>query len=80
MCCHEGACRVGNRPDEGDPGLACARSTEGDFRPKLDAVREQLNAVAEGWTREQKDQCLQETEKSFSLSGALLRTIMTAAE
>ncbi len=51
---------------------------EGDFRPKLDAVREALNAVAEGWSREEKDQCLQETEKSFSYSGALLRTIMTA--
>lgn len=53
---------------------------EGDFRPKLDAVREALNAVAEGWSREEKDQCLQETEKSFSYSGALLRTIMTAED
>ena len=52
---------------------------DGDFRPKLDAVREELNAVAEGWTREQKDQCLQETEKSFAYSGGLLRTIMAAA-
>ena len=29
---------------------------EGDVRQKLDAVRDELNAVAEEWTREQKDQ------------------------
>ena len=50
---------------------------DGDFRTKLDAVREQLNEVAEGWTREQKDHCLQETEKSFKYSGGLLRIIMS---
>lgn len=48
---------------------------EGDFRAKLDEVRAQLNAVAEGWTREEKDSCLEETEKSFKYSGGLLRTI-----
>ena len=51
---------------------------EGDFKQKLDAVRAQLNAVAEGWTREDKDRCLQETEKSFAYSGGLLRTITAA--
>lgn len=48
---------------------------DGDFRAKLDEVRAQLNAVAEGWTREEKDSCLDETEKSFKYSGGLLRTI-----
>ncbi|CAL8470900.1 g10442 [Coccomyxa elongata] len=48
---------------------------DGDFRAKLDDVRAQLNAVAEGWTREEKDSCLEETEKSFKYSGGLLRTI-----
>ncbi|EIE20258.1 heme oxygenase-like protein [Coccomyxa subellipsoidea C-169] len=48
---------------------------EGDFRAKLDEVRAQLNAVAEGWTREEKDSCLEETQKSFKYSGGLLRTI-----
>ncbi|KAK9828681.1 hypothetical protein WJX72_001504 [[Myrmecia] bisecta] len=48
---------------------------EGDFRQYLEAVKGDLNAVADGWTREQKDHCLQETEKSFSYSGGLLRTI-----
>lgn len=35
-------------------------------------VRDNLNVVAEGWTREQKDHCLEETEKSFKYSGALM--------
>ena len=48
---------------------------EGDVRQKLDAVRDELNAVAEEWTREQKDHCLQETQKSFSYSSGILRTI-----
>jgi heme oxygenase len=48
---------------------------EGDFRPKLDVVRTQLNEVAEQWTREEKDHCLQETEKSFKYSGGLLSSI-----
>lgn len=48
---------------------------DGDFRAKLDEVRAQLNAVADTWTREEKDSCLQETEKSFKYSGGLLRTI-----
>ena len=48
---------------------------DGDFRAKLAEVRAPLNAVAEGWTREEKDSCLDETEKSFKYSGGLLRTI-----
>ena len=70
------------------PARMCVRVTapdgrlllqyEGDFKEKLNAVREQLNAVAEGWTREDKDRCLQETEKSFAYSGGLLRTITSS--
>ncbi|KAK9842217.1 hypothetical protein WJX81_001029 [Elliptochloris bilobata] len=52
---------------------------DGEVREKLDAVRERLNEVAEGWSREQKDRCLAETEKSFSYSGGLLRTIVVPA-
>lgn len=52
---------------------------EGDVREKLDAVRERLNEVAEGWTREQKDRCLAETEESFKYSGGILRTIVVPA-
>jgi hypothetical protein len=31
--------------------------------------------AAEGWSREEKDRCLEETGKSFQLSGQLLRLI-----
>ena len=38
-------------------------------------VKEKLNQAAEGWSREEKDACLEETSKSFQLSGKLLRLI-----
>ena len=41
----------------------------------LTRVRSALNDVAEGWSREEKDRCLEETGKSFELSGQLLRLI-----
>ena len=40
---------------------------DGDYKPFLEDVRDRLNSVAEGWTRDQKDRCLQETEKSFQV-------------
>jgi heme oxygenase (biliverdin-producing, ferredoxin) len=49
---------------------------DGDLKALLDATKGSLNDVAEGWSREEKDHCLEETEKSFQYSGALLRTIM----
>ena len=52
----------------------------GDHRPLLDAVRQSLDAVAETWTRDQKDRCLAETEESFKMSGALLRSIAEPVE
>jgi heme oxygenase (biliverdin-producing, ferredoxin) len=33
--------------------------------------------VPQSWSREEKDHCLEETEKSFSYSGGLLRHIFT---
>ena len=63
------------------PGEAVAApGGGGDHRPLLDAVRRSLDAVAEGWTREQKDRCLAETEESFKMSGALLRSIAEPVE
>jgi heme oxygenase len=41
----------------------------------LASVKEKLNAAAEAWSREEKDRCLEETGKSFQLSGKLLRLI-----
>ncbi|CAI7829630.1 unnamed protein product [Closterium sp. NIES-54] len=50
---------------------------EGELPDLLAAVREKLNEVAEDWTREQKDHCLEETEKSFKYSGQLLRLLIS---
>ena len=38
-----------------------------DLKALLESVRETLNRVADTWTREQKDHCLQETQKSFQV-------------
>lgn len=40
---------------------------EGDLQEHMNAVKENLNKVAETWSREQKDHCLEETEKSFKV-------------
>ena len=39
---------------------------EGDYKPYLENVRDSINTVADSWTREQKDHCLEETKNSFS--------------
>eukprot|EP00262_Sarcandra_glabra_P005585 TRINITY_DN17307_c0_g1_i1.p1 TRINITY_DN17307_c0_g1~~TRINITY_DN17307_c0_g1_i1.p1 ORF type:complete len:288 (+),score=43.76 TRINITY_DN17307_c0_g1_i1:121-984(+) len=50
---------------------------DGDLSQLLQNVREKLNRVAEGWSREEKNRCLEETEKSFKYSGEILRLILT---
>ncbi|XP_062078055.1 heme oxygenase 1, chloroplastic [Humulus lupulus] len=50
---------------------------DGDLSQLLHNVREKLNKVAESWTREEKNHCLEETEKSFKHSGDILRLILT---
>ncbi|VFQ67433.1 unnamed protein product [Cuscuta campestris] len=50
---------------------------EGDISQLLQNVRDKLNKVSENWTREQKNHCLEETEKSFELSGDILRLILS---
>jgi hypothetical protein len=40
---------------------------EGDYKPLLENVKDSLNRVAENWSRDQKDQCLEETETSFKV-------------
>jgi len=49
----------------------------GELPQLLQSVREKLNMVAESWTREEKDHCLEETEKSFKFSGDILRLILS---
>ncbi|KAG9450406.1 hypothetical protein H6P81_010371 [Aristolochia fimbriata] len=50
---------------------------EGDLSQLLQNVREKLNKVAENWSREEKNHCLEETEKSFKYSGQILRLILS---
>ncbi|KAI3920577.1 hypothetical protein MKX01_039202 [Papaver californicum] len=50
---------------------------DGELSQLLQNVREKLNIVAESWSREEKNHCLEETEKSFKYSGELLRLILT---
>jgi heme oxygenase len=50
---------------------------DGELPELLAAVKSNLNKVAEGWTREEKNLCLEETESSFKYSGKILRTIIS---
>ncbi|KAK9947565.1 hypothetical protein M0R45_003183 [Rubus argutus] len=50
---------------------------DGELPQLLQNVREKLNKVAESWTREEKNHCLEETEKSFKHSGEILRLILS---
>ncbi|KAF5178060.1 Heme oxygenase 1 protein, partial [Thalictrum thalictroides] len=50
---------------------------DGDLSQLLNNVREMLNRVAESWSREEKNHCLEETEKSFKHSGEILRLILS---
>lgn len=51
---------------------------EGDIKELLNDVRTKIDATATEWSRDQKDHCLQETEKSFKYSGAILKCISQA--
>ncbi|OIV96176.1 hypothetical protein TanjilG_14853 [Lupinus angustifolius] len=50
---------------------------DGDLSQLLQNVRDKLNKVAEEWSKEEKNHCLEETEKSFKLSGEILRLILS---
>ncbi|CAI9780419.1 unnamed protein product [Fraxinus pennsylvanica] len=50
---------------------------DGDLSQLLQNVREKLNRVAETWTKEEKNHCLEETEKSFKFSGDIMRLILS---
>ncbi|KAL4324894.1 hypothetical protein GQ457_11G017670 [Hibiscus cannabinus] len=50
---------------------------DGDLSQLLQNVRDKLNKVSESWTREEKNHCLEETEKSFKHSGDILRLILS---
>lgn len=48
---------------------------EGDVRKLLDAVRNSLNMMADDWSQEEKQACLEETPTTFKDSGSLLQLI-----
>ncbi|XP_059637973.1 heme oxygenase 1, chloroplastic [Cornus florida] len=50
---------------------------DGDLSQLLQTVRDKLNRVAESWSRDEKNHCLEETEKSFKFSGDILRLILS---
>lgn len=50
---------------------------DGDLLKMLKHVKEKLNKVAEGWSREEKNHCLEETGKSFKYSGKIIRLIIS---
>ncbi|XP_039142607.1 heme oxygenase 1, chloroplastic-like [Dioscorea cayenensis subsp. rotundata] len=50
---------------------------EGNLSQLLQNVREKINQVSNSWSREEKDHCLEETEKSFKYSGEILRLILS---
>ncbi|CAH8377472.1 unnamed protein product [Eruca vesicaria subsp. sativa] len=50
---------------------------DGDISELLKNVSEELNKVSELWTREEKNHCLDETEKAFKFYGALLRSLVS---
>ena len=47
----------------------------GGLDAMMTRTKARLNEAAEKWSREEKDRCLEETGKSFELSGKLLRLI-----
>lgn len=51
---------------------------DGQLSQLLQNVRDKLNEVTEGWSREEKDHCLEETETSFKFSGEVLRLILVS--
>ncbi|KAL7134751.1 hypothetical protein ABFS83_11G046800 [Erythranthe nasuta] len=50
---------------------------DGELSQLLQNVRDKLDRVAQSWSREEKDHCLEETEKSFKFSGQILRLILS---
>lgn len=50
---------------------------EGDLTQKLEAVRGEINSLAESWTAEQRQRCLDSTMDSFKYSGSIMQAIMS---
>ena len=49
---------------------------EGEVSQLVGGVKERLNEVAGGWSRDEKDSCLRETARTFKYSGNLLKELV----
>ncbi|KAJ0231537.1 Heme oxygenase 4 [Hirschfeldia incana] len=49
---------------------------DGHISELLKNVKEELNKVSELWTREEKNHCLEETEKAFKFYGELFHSLV----
>ncbi|EPS64860.1 hypothetical protein M569_09921, partial [Genlisea aurea] len=49
---------------------------EGDAEESLREVRQKLNAIAEHWSREEKNKCLREATKAYRFLGQIVRLIV----
>lgn len=47
----------------------------GDVKELLDQVRQKIDAMAKGWSMEEKESCVAETGRTFKYGGALLSSI-----
>lgn len=51
---------------------------DGDLKQLLQTVRDDINEIANSWSREQKDHCLEQTEMSFKCSGEILQLVLSS--
>ncbi|EYU36287.1 hypothetical protein MIMGU_mgv11b020399mg, partial [Erythranthe guttata] len=49
---------------------------EGDSEELLRGVRQNLNALGEHWSRDEKNKCLREATKAFRFLGQIVRLII----
>lgn len=47
----------------------------GDVKELLESVRLEIDAMAKGWSEEEREACVSETERSFHYGGRLLSSI-----
>ncbi|KAL3747688.1 hypothetical protein ACJRO7_016484 [Eucalyptus globulus] len=50
---------------------------DGELKQMLQNLRDKINKITLGWTMEEKNHCLEETERSFKYSGDILRLILS---
>ncbi|KMZ69279.1 Heme oxygenase (biliverdin-producing) [Zostera marina] len=51
---------------------------DGDLKELLQHVRDDINEIANSWSREEKDHCLEQTAMSFECSGEILQLVLSS--